>query len=158
MGNSEKTEFTHFVQSPVVLMVENPPASAVYAEVCREPAREIPPMTRSCGEAWWARRVKPQSSPWNFLSMYPKNQNLPALWYCAFPLFWHTLEKVNSGLLSSAFERNVSVQTPSDNSLACLRDPYSCACELFSLPTPRGTGSLKHPRNAGTSKVSISLE
>ena len=26
-------------------------------------------------------------SPWNFLSMYPKNQNLPALLYCAFPLF-----------------------------------------------------------------------
>ena len=97
-------------------------------------------------------------SPWNFLSVYPKNQNLPALLYCAFPLFWHTLEKVNSGLQSSAFGRNVSVQTPSDNSLACLRDPYSCACELFSLPTPRGTGSLKHPRNAGTSKVSISLE
>ena len=22
---------------------------------CWEPAREIPPMTRSCGEAWWAR-------------------------------------------------------------------------------------------------------
>ena len=26
-------------------------------------------------------------SPWNFLSMYPQNQNLPALLYCAFPFF-----------------------------------------------------------------------
>ena len=25
---------------------------------CREPAREIPPMTRSCGETWQARRVR----------------------------------------------------------------------------------------------------
>ena len=41
-----------------------------------------------------------------------KNQSLPALLYCAFPLFWHSLEKVNSGLQSSAFERSVSAQTP----------------------------------------------
>ena len=26
-------------------------------------------------------------SPWYFLSMYPKNKNLPALLYCTFPLF-----------------------------------------------------------------------
>ena len=51
-------------------------------------------------------------SPWYFLSMYPKNKNLPALLYCTFPLFWHSLEKVNSGLQSSAFERSVSAQTP----------------------------------------------
>ena len=52
-------------------------------------------------------------SPWNFLSMYPPNQNLPALLYCAFPLFWHTLERVNSGLLLTAScKRSVSAQTP----------------------------------------------
>ena len=26
-------------------------------------------------------------SPWYFLSMYPQNKNMPALLYCAFPLF-----------------------------------------------------------------------
>ena len=36
-------------------------------------------------------------SPWNFLSMYPQNQNLPALLYCAFPFFWHTLEMLTQG-------------------------------------------------------------
>ena len=43
-------------------------------------------------------------SPWYFLSIYLQNKNLPALVYCTFPLFWHTLEKVNSGLQSPAKE------------------------------------------------------
>ena len=43
-------------------------------------------------------------SPWYFPSMYPQNKNLPDLLYCTFPLFWHSLEKVNSGLQSPAKE------------------------------------------------------
>ena len=40
-----------------------------------------------------------RGSPWVSLSIYPaKKQNLPALLYCAFPFFWHSLEKVNLGL------------------------------------------------------------
>ena len=42
----------------------------------------------------------------------PKTRVGLILLYCAFPLFWHSLEKVNSGLQSSAFERSVSAQTP----------------------------------------------
>ena len=105
-----------------------------------------PTTTGSCGEAWWERRVRPQGSPWNFLSMNPPNQNLPALLYCAFPLFWHTLEKVNSGLQSSAFGRNVSVQTPSDNSLTWLigSPGLITACELLTAPQPQEVQSLKH--------------
>ena len=41
----------------------------------------------------------------------PKNQSLPALFYCAFhssDILW---KKVNSGLQSPAYERNVSAQT-----------------------------------------------
>ena len=42
--------------------------------ICREPAREIPPMTRSCGEAWWARQVSPQGLPLDFPEhLPPKN-------------------------------------------------------------------------------------
>ena len=33
---------------------------AMVFPVCREPARDIPPMTRTSGEAWWARRVRSQ--------------------------------------------------------------------------------------------------
>ena len=67
MGNSEKTEFTHFVQSPLVLVVKNPPASAVDAEVCSIPGsgrspggRRGNPLQNSCldnpmdREAWQA--------------------------------------------------------------------------------------------------------
>ena len=59
---------------------------------------ESHPWQGHVAEAWWARRVKLRFPPWYFLSMYPPNRNLPALLYCTFPLFWHTLEKVSSGL------------------------------------------------------------
>ena len=88
-----------------------------------------------------------RGSPWVSLSIYPtKNQNLPALLYCAFPLFWLSLEKVNSRLQSSAFERNVSVQIPSDNSLNCLTvsPGLFSACEFFTAPQPREAQILKH--------------
>ena len=39
---------------------------------CREPAREIPPMTRSCGETWRARWVRSQGVL--CLSIYPKTK------------------------------------------------------------------------------------
>ena len=42
--------------------------------ICREPAWEIPPMTRSCGEAWWARLVSPQGFRLDFPEhLPPKN-------------------------------------------------------------------------------------
>ena len=53
---------------------------------CWEPAREIPPMTRSCGEAWWARWVRSRGVL--RLSISPEIKT------CLFPvcytiLFWH---------------------------------------------------------------------
>ena len=57
-----------------------------------------------------------------------------------------TLEKVNSGLPSSAFERNVSAQNPSDGSLTCLTGSPGLftTCELLTVPQPREAQSLKH--------------
>ena len=53
---------------------------------CWEPTQEIPPMTRSCGEAWWARRARSQGVL--YLSIYPETK------ICLFTiydtiLFWH---------------------------------------------------------------------
>ena len=53
---------------------------------CREPAREIPPMTRSCGEAWWARRVRSQGVL--CLSIYPETK-ICLFTVCCTILFWH---------------------------------------------------------------------
>ena len=77
---------------------------------CWEPAWEIPPMTRSCGEAWWAR---PQGFPLEFPEHVPPNQSRPDFIVLCFPLFWHALERVNSGLLLTvSCKRSVSAQTP----------------------------------------------
>ena len=131
-------------------------AHLLHMTICREPAREIPPMTRSCGEAWWARWVRPQGFPLDFPEhLPPKNQSLPALLYCAFPLFWHSLEKVNLGLQSSAFERNVSAQNPSDGSLTCLTGSPGLftTCELFTTPpTTRGMKLRASQRYRASSK------
>ena len=76
----------------------------------------------------------------------PKTRVGLILLYCAFPLFWHSLEKVNLGLQSSAFERNVSGQTPWDSSLTCLTGSPGLftTCELFTAPQPWEAQSLKH--------------
>ena len=76
----------------------------------------------------------------------PKTRVGLILLYCAFPLFWHSLEKVNLGLQSSAFERNLSAQTPSDASLTCLTGSPGLltTCELFTVPQPQEAQSLKH--------------
>ena len=63
---------------------------------CREPAWGIPPVTRSCGRGLMGKVSQASGFPpgisW---ACTPKIRiYLP----CTFPLFWHTLEKVNSGL------------------------------------------------------------
>ena len=71
-----------------------------------------------------------------------KNQTLPAFLYCAFPLFWHSLGKVNLGLQLSAFERNVSAQTPSDGSLNLpnrFPQTFYNLWNVYSPPTARST-------------------
>ena len=76
----------------------------------------------------------------------PKTRVGLILLYYAFPLFWHSLKKVNLGLQSSAFERNVSAQTPFDGSLTCLTGcpGLFTTRELFTAPQLQEAQSLKH--------------
>ena len=54
--------------------------------VCREPAGEIPPMTRSCRETWRAWRVRSQGVL--CLSIYSKTK-ICLFIVCCTILFWH---------------------------------------------------------------------
>ena len=85
---------------------------AINVPLCQEPAQEIPPMTRSCREAWWARWVRPQGFPLEFPEHVPQKTGVCLLYYCAFHSSNVLWKKVNSGLQSPAYERNVSAQTP----------------------------------------------
>ena len=112
---------------------------------CREPAWGIPSMTRSCSRGLDGQGESGlRFSPWYFLSMYPPKIRI-CLPYFIFLLFWHSLEKVNSGLQSPG-KRMSQFKTPSDNSLTCLTgSPGSLtACELLAAPQPWEAQSLKH--------------
>ena len=78
--------------------------------------------------------------------MYPQNQSRPDFIVLCFSTLLTLSGKVNLGLQSSAFERNVSAQTPSDGSLTCLTGSPGlfAACELLTAPQPREAQSLKH--------------
>ena len=119
-------------------------------EWCREPAREIPPITRSCGETWWARRVRSQGVL--CLSIYPETK-ICLFTICYTILFWHyrgaipdhlSLEKVNLELqLSPAYERNVSTQIPlMALELAWELETFTI-CDCLQPPTTRGLKHLK---------------
>ena len=67
------------------------------AKECRGPAREIPHMTRSFGEAWWARRVRLQGFPLGFPEhLSPKTK--VCLPYCAVLSTLLPLKGTNLGL------------------------------------------------------------
>ena len=143
---------------------------------CREPAREIPPMTRSCGEAWWARQVRPQGFPLDFPEHLPSKTRI-CLLYCVMLSTYSSdinrglsphhlfLEKVNLELLDSkspGHNKSVSIQKPlwwlsslPDRFVRTLTAAHVIVCGLL---TTRGTGSLKRPTNVGASKESKSLE
>ena len=67
---------------------------------CREPAREIPPMTRSCGEAWWARWVRLQGFPLGFPEHLPPKTRV-CLPYCTVLSTLLPLKGINLGLQST---------------------------------------------------------
>ena len=69
-------------------------------QYCREPAREIPPMTRSCGEAWWARRVRLQGFPLGFPEHLPPKTRV-CLPYCTVLSSLLPLKGINLGLQST---------------------------------------------------------
>ena len=119
--------------------------------LCWEPAWEIPPMTRSCGETWRARWVRSQGVL--YLSILPPNQNLSV--YC---LLYYTLltlqgaildhlslEKVNLELqLVSCIWKECFSSNPSDGSLTCLTVGDFYNLWLFTAPQPWEVWSLKH--------------
>ena len=54
---------------------------------CQEPAWGIPPMAKVMRQGAWQNakaRSGLEENPLGFLSIYPQNQSLPALLYCAF--------------------------------------------------------------------------
>ena len=134
--------------------VQSHPANT-YSEMnnqgCREPAWEIPPMTRSCGESWWGKVSQVSRGP--LPEHLPRNQNLSVdclLYYTLLTLQGAipdhlSLEKVNLELqLVSCIWKEYLSSNPSDGSLTCLtvRDFYNLW--LFIAPQSREVCSLKH--------------
>ena len=112
---------------------------------CREPAWGIPPMAkvmrkeaRQNAKAWSGFR----GSPWVFLNIYPPKPESACLIVLCFPLFWYSLEKVNSGLqlTVSCIWKECFSSNPFDGSLTCLTvgDFYNLWI-VYSPPTVRGT-------------------
>ena len=59
---------------------------------------ESHPWQGHAAEIWWARRVKSQGVPLVFPRHVPQKPKIFWPLYSAFSLFWHSLEKVKSGL------------------------------------------------------------
>ena len=76
----------------------------------------------------------------------PKNQSWPDFIVLCFSTLLTLSGKVNLELQSSAFERNVSAQTPFDGSLTCLTGcpGLFTTRELFTAPQLQEAQSLKH--------------
>ena len=120
-------------------------------EWCREPAQEIPPMTRSCGETWRGKVSQVWRDP--LPEHLPGNQNLSV--YC---LLYYTLltlqgtisdhlslEKVNLELqLVSCIWKESFRSNPSEGSLTCLTVGDFYNLWLFIAPQPWEARSLKH--------------
>ena len=99
---------------------------SIFLDTCRDPAQEIPPMTRSCREAWWVRRVGPQGFPLEFPEHLPPKPASAYFTVLCFPPTLLTLtggcppttfflEKVNLELLdnkSPGHNKSVSIQKP----------------------------------------------
>ena len=145
---------------------------------CREPAWGIPPMAKVMRKgAWQNAKVRSglRGPPGFSRASTPKTR--VCLLYCIMPFTnssdinrgWSPhhllLEKVNLELLdnkSPGHNKSVSIQKPlwwlsslPDRFVRTLTAVHVIVC---GLPTARGTGSLKHPRNVGASEESKSLE
>ena len=67
---SDAIQLSHPLSSPSP--APNPSQHQSLSQWCWEPAWGIPPMTRSCREAWWARQVRPQGFPLEFPEQVPQ--------------------------------------------------------------------------------------
>ena len=146
--------------------------------MCQEPARGIPPMAKVMRKgAWQNTKAGPslRGPPGFSRASTPKTS--VCLLYCVMlstyssdinrglPPYHLFLEKDNLELLdnkSPGHNKSVSIQKPlwwlsslPDRFVRTLTAAHVIVC---GLPTARGTGSLKHPRNVGASEESKSLE
>ena len=127
---------------------------------CREPAWGIPPVTRSCGRGLMGKANQASGFPpgisW---ACTPKIRTCPP--YCI--VLFHSSDtlwtKLTHGFsllhLKGMFQFKPPLITSLPNKFPWT---FYSLWIVYSLPTMRGTGSLKHPRNAGASEVSRSLE
>ena len=137
---------------------------------CREPPWEIPPMTRSCGRELLSKASGLRGLPRFSRASTPKPESvcLTISWLSPTPPTltggypWPPFSGENQlraiANKSPGHERNISNQTPSVSILACsagISRPLQLCIWLFtalqlwdmviySLPTVRGTESLKH--------------
>ena len=145
---------------------------------CREPAWGIPPVAKVMRKGAW-QNTKAGSGlrgpPGFSRASTPKTR--VCLLYCVMLFNYSSninrglsphhlfMEKVNLELLenkSPGHNKSVSIQKPlwwlsslPDRFVQTFTAAHVIVC---SLPTTRGTGSLKHPRNVGASEESKSLE
>ena len=147
--------------------------------ICWEPAWWTPPVAKDMRKEAWQKRkdvIRLQGFPLEFPE-HPPPKTRVCLLYCVMLSTYSSdinrglsphhlfLEKVNLELLdnkSLGHNKSVSIQKPlwwlsslPDRFIRTLTAAHVIVC---GLPTTRGTGSLKHPRNAGASEESKSLE
>ena len=125
---------------------ENNDKPNINKENCWEPAREIPPMTRSCGETWRGKASQVSRGP--LPEHLPWNQNLSVYCLLSYTLLTlqgaisdHlSLEKVNVELqLVSCISMECLGSNPSDGSLTCLTVKRLLQLVIvYSPPTGRG--------------------
>ena len=106
------------------------------------------------------RRDRASGAPWRFSSIYPQNQSLPTLLLCALTYTSDFMggcplpplsEKVNFQLQLIKFLGMTRVFQPTNSfgsPLACLNRFFRPHVIIHSLPTMRGTGSLRYSNNA----------
>ena len=128
---------------------------------CREPPREISPMTRSCGRELLSKASGLNGLPRLPRTFTPKPESVcfTISWLSPTPLtltggyLWPPFSGENQlralANKSSGHERNISIQTPSVSILACLAALsrlFLAATHMiiYSLLTVRGMESLKH--------------
>ena len=109
----------------------------------------IPPVTkvmrkeaRQNAKAWSSFR----GSPWVFLNIYPPKPESACLIVLCFPLFWHSLEKVNSGLqlTVSCIWKECFSSNPFDGALTCLTVGDLYNLWIVYSPQPWEAWSSKH--------------
>ena len=122
--------------------------------------RETPqphPWQGHAEEAWRARRIRPQGVPWICSSIYPWNQNLSVILHSSdinrgYPQPPFSEENQLRALVNKFPGHNRVFQSKSLWWLFSLPDrfvqtPAVTHVTVYSLPTVRGMGSLKHSRN-----------